>query len=314
MALNTGNNPEVVKTSLDEVFYTEYDYPVTPGVAQADNALLLRQGTTDRQAVILAEYEPPGKFEETVEEGEPVIATVRTANKTTYTVQNFKKNLKIPREFYDDDLHQVIENSVRLLGRRARTTQDETALQTVYPDGFGTTTTPDAAYVWSDSHTALDGTTIDNLETGSMTTDNLETLFKKLIEQKAQDGEIGGHNAAALLVPPALFPDANEFLKSELKANVTDNNLNYFSAIWPGVQIFQSPFVGSAYSSYTNADTAHYLVSRNHGLSRWVREPLYTELISWIYDDYDRWTYKAGYREKVGAATWEGAVASTGAA
>ena len=274
--------------------------------------ILFRPGKATKAAVITSEHGGPGAFEETVEEEGASVATIRSANKTTWSIANYKKNLKIPREFYMDDQHDSIARNVSRLGARARTTQDKKAFD-IYAGGFDDHTTSDGVYVWSASHVALDGSTIDNLESGVMNPDNLEILVRTLLEQKAQDGEIGAHNAEALLVPPILFPDANEFLKSELKANVTDNNLNYFSTIYPGLRIFESPFVGSTYHAYTNAQTAHYLVSRNHSITRWVREDVYTVLVPWQYDDKDRWTYKAGYREVSGAVSWEGAVASSGA-
>lgn len=313
--MNTGLNPEVVKTSLDEVLYPAYDYPANlhPDIATALTPELFKQKTIDRAAVIYAEYSGVGAFEQVSEEEEAPIATVRTANKTTKTVKNWKKTLKIAKEFYDDEMHDEVNESVQHLGIRARTTRDEYALD-VYAGGFDTTTTPDTAYLWSNSHTALDGTTIDNLETGAFSQTNFQTLVTKLLEQKAQDGELGGYHAHAVAVPPALIDNAYEVLKSELKADITDNNLNYFSLVYPGLRIFTSPFLGSTYNDYTYADTSYYLVGENHGIRRYEREPLYTNLISWIYDDYDRWTYKAGYREEVVAASWEGVVASNGTA
>jgi hypothetical protein len=308
---NSGLNPDVVKSGLDSVFFGEFDYPNIPGVATAENALLFKQSTSDRQAVITEEYSGVGEFEAIEEEGENPEATVRTGNKQTHAIVNYKKALLIPKEFYDDDQHDTIDNSVSRCGIRARTTRDKNALL-VYGGGFDSTLTGDAAYLFSASHTSLNGDTIDNLETGAFTPDALEVLVRTLIEQKSQDGELGGHNPAALLVPPILFPDAIEAAKSELKADSMDNNLNYFSTIYPGLQVFQSPFVGSNYNTSTYANTGYYLVGRNHGITRWKREDIYTRIVSWEYDRKDRWTYKMGFREKVAPQSWEGCAASNG--
>ncbi len=308
---NSGNNPSLVKTELDELFYSKYDYPTGPGIARADNTDLFRQLRIDRQAVITEEWQGPGDFEEHAEEEELDLATIRSGNQATRTVSNYKKTLKIPKEFADDDQWDTISRAVQDSGRRARTTQDKNAFN-LYAGGFDSVTTNDGAYLWSNSHTALNGDTIDNLETGSLTPANLEILVRKLIEQKAQDGGLGGHQPVALLVPPALFPDAQEITKSELQPNSTDNNLNYFSAIYPGLKVYTNPYVGAAYHSYTNANTAYYLVSQNHSITRWIREDVYTRIVSWEYDDKDRWTYKMGFREVLGAISWEGAVASSG--
>lgn len=200
------------------------------------------------------------------------------------------------------------------MGTRAKTTRDKWAFA-IYVGGFSTYTSNDGANIWADSHTALDGSTIDNLSSGALTPATFETLWRQLVEQKSQDGEAGGHVPTAFLVPPVLAPKAHEYLKSELKANTTDNNLNYFSLLYPGLQIFSSIYLGSTHdpTGYANAQTAHYLVSQNHSICRWVREGIYTRLVNWETDDYDRWKYKAGFREVCGAVSWEGGVASTGA-
>jgi hypothetical protein len=308
---NSGNNSELVKTSLDEVFYSEFDYDSEPGIVTARNPLAFKQSSTDRGAVITSEYQPPGAWEEHIEEEERTIATVRTDNKTTHSVANYKKTLKIPQEFFEDDLHDSVRNSVNKVAFRGRTTQDKNALD-IYAGGFDSTTTSDAAYLWSNSHAALNGSTIDNLETGALTASNLETLVKALLEQKAQDGDLGGHVPQGMLVPTALFPDALEITKSELKSGSTDNDLNYFSLIYPGMQVLQSPYLGASYHSYANADTSHYLIGRQHSITRWVRIPVETKLVPPDTDDQDRWTYKARYREVVAPVSWEGAVASNG--
>ena len=313
--MNTGYSPETVKQSLDEVLYVAYDYPTDlhPDIGTAETPELFKQDTTELGAVQYAEYLPPGLFEEVSEEEEAPIATIRTANKTTKNIQNWKKTLKISKEWYDDTMFDVVNRTVSLAGLRARTTRDKNAMD-VYAGGFDATTTPDGNYLWYDTHATLDGGTVDNLTTGALTGPNMKILVQMLLEQKAQDGELGGHHAEAILVAPALADNAYEVLQSELIPDKTDNNLNYFSKVYPGLRIFVSPFVGSTYNDYTYADSAHYLVSANHLISRTVRQPLYTNLIGWEYDPYDRWTYKLGYREVVMAKGWEGAVASNGSA
>ena len=209
-------------------------------------------------------------------------------------------------------MHDLVNRAVASAGRQARNSKDENAMG-IYIGGFDTIKTPDGKYLWAADHVNLNGDTIDNLESAVLTPASLETLFRGLLEQKDQRGRLGGHNPVALLVPPILFPDAQEFTKSDLKPNTTDNNLNYVSLIYPGLQVFQSPWVGGTYNSYTNANTAHYLVSQNHWLTRRVREALNTTLVDWQYDDKDRYKYRGRFREVCYAGTWEGTIASTGA-
>jgi hypothetical protein len=210
-------------------------------------------------------------------------------------------------------MHEVVNRGVAEMGRQARNSQDDNALD-IYVGGFATHTTPDGSYVWADDHTNLNGDTIDNLETGAMSVANLETLMNSLYLQKDQRGRLGGHEPTALLVAPAIFPDTQEITKSSLQANTTDNNLNYFSAIYPGLRVYRSPWISSTYDAYTNANTSYYLVSKNHFIRRRIREALNTVLVPWQYDPKRRYKYRGAFREVAYAATWEGAVASNGSA
>lgn len=312
MSVNSGANPNVVKTALDEVLFSSFDALAIPGVASAETEALFKQKTIDRAAAIESEYAGPGKWKKHTEEEDVEEASVLTKNATTYNVNNWKQDLPVPKEFFDDDQHDVVQNSVSDMGRQARNSRDEDCLK-IYSGGFATTTTPDAAYLWSNSHTNLNGDTIDNLETGVFNANNFETLVRKLVEMKDQRGRLGGHNPTALLVPPILFPDAQEVTKSELRPYTTDNQLNWLSLIYPGLMVFQSPWVGDTYSGLTS-NAYHYLVGQNHRITRRVREALNTTLVDWQYDKKDRYQYRGRFREVSYAGTWEGAVASTGAA
>src|SRR3990167_1039160 len=308
---NTGLSPNSVKSGLDEVFYTEFDYAEAPGVATATDPIFFRQKSTQLGAVQTEEFLPPGEWETHQEEEEVRISTVRTGNKATHTVVNYKKALKIPVEDWEDEYLDVVDNAIERMGMRARTTRDKTALQS-YPNGFSSFNTNAGTDLWSNSHTNLNGDTIDNLETGTLTPGNVEILFRSLMEQKAQDGEGAGHQPAGVLVPPILFPDLNEILDSELKPGTAQNELNYFSHVYPGLQPRQSIWIGAAYSSATNANTSYYVVSRNHSITRWERIGMATSLTDYTFDDQDRYTYKGRYREVYAAIGYEGAAAANG--
>lgn len=312
--LNSGNNPEIVKTSLDEVLYTEFDREQEPGEVLATDGLFFRQESTGMQAVQYAEFQGPGEYTEHAEEEFRKLATVRTDNKTTTNVLNYKNTVPIPDEFFQDDQHNEVSEAIRAFGMRARTSRDKNAFARTYADGFdgNQSTTPDGQALYSNAHVALDGTTIDNLETGTLTPANLETLVKSLRLQLAQDGELGAHNANGLLVPVQLFPDAMEITKSALQANSAENNLNYWSEVYPGMMVGASAYLDSSFNVATNADTSYYIVSRNHRISRTVRQGLKTELVPPATDLQDRWFYKAGYREVAVPKTWEGTAASNG--
>jgi hypothetical protein len=313
MALNTGLNPDLVKTAIDEVVYPEFDREDEPQEVLATNPIFFKQESTDRQAVITDEYEGPGLFEAHDEEESIKSVNIRTGNQKTHTVLNYKKQVKIPVEFFEDDMHSAVGNTVEQFGLRARTSRDKHAYENSYGDAFSGVTTSDAVALISNSHTAMNGDTIDNLETGALTAANLETVVRALRLQKAQDGEVGGHNVVGLLVSPTDFPDAIEIAESELQTGTGNNNLNYFSRIYPGMVIGTSAFLDSTYNSLnTNTNTSYFAVSRHHTIRRYKRLGLNTTLVSPDTDDQDRYTYKARFREVVSAVSWEGIIGSNG--
>lgn len=311
--MNSGNNPNLVKTAIDELFWGAYGFETLPGYASASSPLLFMQRTANSSAVITEEIMGPGNFSEHQEEEDLELATIRSDNKTTWNVANYKKTIPIPKEYFDDESFDSVNKTIRTCGVRARSTQDTNAMD-IYAGGFGTHKTSDGSYLFANDHTSLNGDTIDNLETAAMTPASLSTLIHKLESQKAQDGDIGGHRPTVLAVPNDLFDEAVEYTKSELKANVTDNNLNWMSLIYPGLVVLQSPLLGSSYHTYTNADTSHYLCSQDHGVTRYMRQEVYTRWVGWEYDSRDRNMFKAGYREALAPITWEGVVASNGSA
>lgn len=305
-------DPMVVRTELDEILFGEYDREQQPGEIIATDPLFVKQADTTKGFVIYAENMGPGAFEKHVQEQDVSEATTKVGNKTTKEVENWKKALPVAIESYEDDQHDDIQDNVREMGVNAKITRDKETIQTLYGDGFDETTTPDGAYTWSNSHTNLNGDTIDNLETAAFTPSALEAIVKSLRLQKKQDGLMGSYHFDGLAVPVALFPDATEVTKSERQAMGAENNLNYFSQIYPGLVVGSSGFLDSSENDYTYADTAYYAVSRRHKLTRTVRMGMTTEMIPHQYDSKDRMFYKARYREVPSAKSGYGAVASNG--
>lgn len=312
--LTSGLNAEVVKTSLDEVLYTEFDRVEQPDELSARNPVFFNQDTTGMGSVQYAEYSNVGEFDVHQEDEDRILTSVRTANKTTTAVTNYKKTIPIPVEFFEDDQHSEVNETIRAVGDRGRLTQDKRAVLDIYGDGFdgNTFTTPDGVSLYNNSHTNLNGDTVDNLETGTLTPDNLKTAVRSLRLQVAQDGEMGSHHFNGLLTPTQLYDEALEIMDSDLIANSAENNLNFFQTVYGTVAVKTSGFLDSDFNTATNANTSYYLVGRNHRLSRIVRIPMETQLVSPETDSRDRWMYKARFREVAVPKTWEGTVASNG--
>jgi hypothetical protein len=305
---NSSLAPDVVKTAIDLVFDTEFGYDSIPGLATATTSGVFMQDSTSKSAEIVDQFMGPGYFETRAEMQEVPDATVRVGNQKTFSVVNYAKSIDISKNLMDDDQHSTIDMMIRKFARNARLTRDKNAFNQ-YNLGFTTVTTNDGVALFSSSHTTLSGATVDNLETGTLTESNLDTLFQSLINQKTQDGTLGGHVPAILLVPTALFKKACEITKSTLKQGTANNDLNYYSELFPGLQVFHSPFLGA---NYGGSDSAYFLLSQDHSMKRWVRQDIQTALIPWQSQRNNNYIYKAEYREVVGPISFEGMVASNG--
>jgi len=306
--LTTNLNPNVTKTALDAVFFQEFDYPNVVGQATAEDGLVFMQDTIDRAAVITEQYKGPGYYQERAEEQDVNSATARSANQKTSNVLNFANSIDISKNFFDDDQHSFVSKMIQDFARVARVTRDRNAFQ-VWNDSFTTQLSNDGVSLFNNTHVTIGGQNVDNLETGALSEANLNISFNSLINQITQDGTLGGHEPACLLVPTALFKSAMEITKSELRQGTANNDLNYYSQLYPGLQVKYSPFLSAAQGG---SDTAWFLLSRNHSLMRWVRQGIQTALVNWEFQRNNNYIYKAEYREVVDSISWEGLVGSTG--
>ena len=307
MSYSSGLNPDVVLTKLDKVWNQTFNGQQHPGYATAETGQLFKQDSVSTSAVIMETFKGVGEWEETAEEATLPAGNPRINNEKTFTVAKYAKSVSIPKEFFDDNLHGSYSMMIQNFARRARTTRDKNAMA-VYNGAFATYKTSDAAYIVSDSHTNLNGDTVDNKATAAFSPTAMKAGIKSLYEQKAQDGEIDGHLANCLIVPPALYNYATEVLQSELMADIGDNNMNPFSnnySLW----IFTSPYLGAAGGG---SDTAWFLTSETHSMTRWVRKAAETHLVDYKISDNDVYKYKGSYREIVGCPSYEGFYGSLG--
>lgn len=306
--LNGGNAANVVRTALDLVFDTEFDYPGGPYTATAENPLVFMQSSTDKAAVITEQFMGGGYWDERAELEPLKVGANKVGNQKTFSVANYSDSRDVSKNLFDDDQHDVVQMMIKSMARNGRLTRDRNAMGHI-SGGFDTYTTNDSAYIFSASHTTLSGETVSNLVSGALSESTLETAINALYEQKTQDGTIGGQEPQVLLVPPALFKEAVIFTKSELRPTTSNNDMNYVSMVYPGLQVLRSPFLGA---NAGGSDTAWYLLSRNHSLYRWVRQAIQKDLVDYKFQRNNTYIYKAEYRETVGAISYEGLAGSTG--
>lgn len=307
--MNRYVSPSTVKTELDLVLFQKYDEKVGMGEVDATDGGIFAQKTIDRAAVITEQFKGVGNFEETAELAALPEDDFRVGNQKTFTVIKYAKAIPVSAEFYADDQHDTVNKAVEQAGLRARTTRDKKAFDFIFNKGFTTTTTNDGVALFSNSHVNLNGDTVDNLLASTPLTEaNLNTAIETLREMVAQDGENGGHSPKTLLVPNRLFKTAIEITKSELRSGTANNDANYYSLAFPGLRVVTSRWIGA---SQGGSDTSWFLLSDNHSVCRWVREPLSTGIVSPENTANDAYIYKMKFREVVGAISYEGIVGCT---
>ncbi len=94
--------------------------------------------------------------------------------------------------------------------------------------------------------------------------------------------------------------------KSVLRAGTGNNDLNYFSEMYPGMKVVYSPFLDAT------STTAYFLASSTNGIMRAEREAFFTDLVDWRYQANDQYIYKMRAREVVDSIEYSGLVGSNG--
>jgi hypothetical protein len=247
-------------------------------------------------------------WEETAEEEDLKSDSPRVKDTATYTITKFSKSIDIPKTFFDDAQHDVIGKMMRDFANKAIVARDKDAFG-LFRGATTTTLTADGVVLGSNSHITVSGDTVDNLFTEALDDDALNTALIMLAEQKDQSGEIMGHEASVLLVPPALFKQACILTDSQFRPGTANNDTNVYSTKYPGLVVMQSNRLGAAAGG---SDTQWQLLGRNHGIYRWVREGVSTDLVPYSYSRNDNYVYKGRFREETGAVSYEGVVVSTG--
>ncbi len=224
------SSPDAVQTAIDGVMFERYGRAIQPNYLSAYDTLFYKQGDLDLLSFIWDEASNIGEYQKTAEQEEILITDVWIGNQKAKASQKYTKKVPISDEAFRADKVGKREEIGRQLGDRARLTQDKSAILDSYGDAFAgaINTTPDGQPLASSSHVTLKGATVDNLETGSLTPDNLWTAVNSLADQEAQDGDAGSHVYQGNLVPFILYKTAKEVQDSELIANSAENNLNIF--------------------------------------------------------------------------------------
>ena len=307
-------SPDAVLTGIDAVAFEEYSREQQPGYVRASDGFFFNQGSTVGVGFIWDEDSNVGSFAKTDEQEEILSTDTFIGNQKTVQSQKWTKRIPLSDEVFRADMVGKRQKIGVQVGDRARLTQDEQALKYTYADAFAgaVNTTPDGDALASNSHTTLKGQNVDNLETGSLSADNLWTAVTSLAEQKGQDGDAGSHVFEGLLTNFNLYRTAKEIMNSTLMPNSAENNINVFDTDYGAVRIGASIFFGSTYNTATNASTSYHLLSRNHMINRKVFYGLTTYMTSPENTSNDSHILTAKYHEVCFPGSWTGYVGSNG--
>jgi phage major head subunit gpT-like protein len=224
--------------------------------------------------------------------------------------------MPISKDLFDDNLHGVWAEDVKQFALMARVSQDLNAFE-VYRGAFATTLCADAVAFISAFHALIGGGTTSNLVAApsQLSRTTLETATVGLRQQVNQRGVVLGGVPSILLVPPALWITAIQITESALISGSAQNDLNVFRSAY-GITVYQSPYLGTAVAGgaglTAGSDTAWFLLTNNHSVTRLIRQGVETALTPWQYSNNRTYNYQANYRESYFVPDYAGAYGATG--
>lgn len=301
-------NFSIVQTELDTVFYQKFNYPgAVPGFASAQTASIFKPVNTEHAAYIESVFKGSGLFPVVGESQNVPLSTPRVTNKMTILVKDFASGIEISKDLFDDNLHGVWAKTVADFAQKALITQDANAFA-LFNGAFTTTLTADGVSFINSAHPLIGGGTQSNLATGALNDTNLNLAMVSLQTQKDQSGVVMGNMPSILLVPPALLKQAHVVTDSALQSGGAQNDINVYRSMY-GFVVWCSAYLSAAAGG---SDTAWFLLSDNHSVSRLIRQGVQTNLRDWGMSNNRTYFYQANFREAAYVVDYVGAVGSAG--
>lgn len=304
-------NAAVTRTELDAVFYQNFEYTdTTPSMATAQDSEIFVPIQTDHSGYFYEVYKGVGLWAQTGETNTVASSTPRVANKVFVQVLDWTQSVYLSKDMFDDNMHGVWSAIVADMARKARQTQDFNAFS-IFRGAFTTTLTADGQALCS-THTLIGGGTVVNTTTGAgsaLSDTSLYTAIVQLRQQVDQAGVPSGNVPAVLLVPTALFKLALQLTDSALVADSSNNAINVYRSTY-GFKVMTSFWMDSVNGG---SDTAWFLLAKNHGVRRLIRQGIETSFRDWSYSDNRTYFYQGNFRESYFAQDYGGIVGFVGA-
>ena len=312
---NEAQNLAIVRTELDSVFFQEFNYEdANPVMTNCKNPMIFRQETTDKAFDIEQIYKGVNLFPIISETQTVPTSTPKAANKITTAIKDFAESVELSKDLFDDNMHGVWSRTVTDLALKARVSADANAFK-IFRGAWDTTLTADGVALVG-THALLNGAFYSNdlytntAATTVLSSTSLNAAITLLAVQPDQAGVILGQQPQVLLVPPALIKLALELSDSALAGDVSTNAINVFRSAY-GYRVYSTPYISTAAGG---SDTAWFLLARNTGIKRLVRQGIETFLRPWGYSNNRTYLYQANFREEVVAVDYIGVVGAKGQA
>lgn len=306
--LNFNSSPslELVKTALDSVRDQATLANARKGKAEATDAIIFTQDRATNAAAIATVLGGGGYMEKSLDDLAPnKVANVNAPTPKTTLIATFRKNLPISFNFMQDQQLSTVSKAVSQQVKTWMASRDRNAFG-VYALGFTTQFTIDGVALFSNTHVTSSGDTVDNLETGAMTDDTVNANVVSLRNQLAQTGVKLGYEPDFLLTSNSQHNLAMRTTKSVLRAGTGNNDLNYYSELYPEMQVKYNQFLDDT------STTAFFIGAAGHGVVRYERQAFSTDLLDWKNNENDCYIYKLRAREEVDSIEFSGLVGSTG--
>ncbi len=218
-----------------------------------------------------------------------------------YTHNTFALGFRVTEELQDDDLYGKIAKLPKMLGLSAKQTI-ETNSANLFNNGFSATTGGDGQPLFSAAHPLSDGGTASN-QLAVAADFSATSLKQALIEFEDTVDDRGLpllQRATKILHPIELKWDVQEVLRSQLKPDSADNNMN---------PLTQAGLSSMLWHYLTDSD-AWFILGDIHELNYFTRKPL-TFTSGMDFDTGDA-KFKANMRFSVGHTDWRGVFGTAG--
>lgn len=305
-AVTNALNTETILEGLNEVFYDNFNEETIPQFAKLEDIFMVE--TSRKAQEFDLEMKGIGYFKTKGEEEDIYEDMIKEKYKTTYTNVTFADSVGISKEYFDDELYNVMKDMVGQLGEAARSTQYNQCYS-IFRNAFSTSFLGgDGKALIADDHPLDFGGVLDNKLTDKLSPKSLQAAIKMMAEQKDHSGRLRMLMPSILLVPPHLFPLAVEITEAEYIPKSANNEPNYVSSKY-NVIVKQSPYIGTVMGG---SDDAWFLLAKKHKIKRFIRESINTWMNDWKEDRKNITYYSARYRESCGWSSPVGIVGSDG--